>query len=419
VVRVTETDLTDDPTLPGPTLGVVGGGQLGRMLAEAAAPLGVDVVALDPTPDPPAGRVAEAVRAAFDDAGALRDLAARADLLTFEIELADPDRLDAVREATGTPVHPDPDALRVTGDKLVETRTLADAGVPVPPFARVDDVDDLREAVERFDRVMLKARTGGYDGRGNAPVGGPDDPDPAAAIRAVGGDVGDAGAVAQSFVDYDRELAVMAVRGADGTTTYPATETVHREEILRETVVPARTDAATRERAAAVARDVLDVLPGRGAFGVELFDAGGEVLVNEVAPRPHNSGHWTIEGAVTSQFEQHVRAVCGWPLGATDARGATATANVLADVDEPTPARLRGAGTVLAAVDAHLHWYGKRDARPLRKMGHLTVRDDDGVRGDAGDDGDGDGDGDPLARARRLRDGLTFTSGGGEAADDE
>ncbi|MFB6161731.1 MAG: 5-(carboxyamino)imidazole ribonucleotide synthase [Haloferacaceae archaeon] len=376
-------------TLPGPTLGVVGGGQLGRMLAEAAAPLGVEVVVLDPTPDCPASAVCEQVVGAFDDPDAVADLAARADALTYEIELAAPDLLADV----DAPVHPRPDALRTTGDKLVEKRAAAEAGVPTPPFRRVDDAADLAAAVEEFGSVMLKARTGGYDGRGNRPVG-PDD-DPEAALAEVG--AGDGGALAEAFVEFERELAVVGVRGADERALFPVTETIHEAEILRETVSPPRTSEAVRERARAVAGDVLDLLDGRGVFGIELFEtAEGDVLLNEVAPRPHNSGHWTIEGCVTSQFEQHVRATLGWPLGATRRRCPTASANLLGDVEAPRPAELRGVEGALAAPDAHLHWYGKDEARPLRKMGHVTATPPDGTPASA------------LEAVRDAREGLTF-----------
>jgi len=378
-------------TLPGPTLGIVGGGQLGRMLAEAAAPLGVEVVVLDPTPDCPAAPVArDQIVGGFDDADALAELAARADALTFEIELADPDLLDRVADEHGVGVEPAPDTLRTIEDKLEQKQAYADAGIPVPPFRRVDDEDDLRAAVEAFGGVMLKARTGGYDGRGNVPVQDP--ADAADALSAVGGP-----AMAEAFVDFARELSVIGVVGRDEVRTFPVTETIHREEILRETVVPARTTEDVAARADEVARDVLDFLDGRGVYGIELFETrDGEILVNEVAPRPHNSGHWTIEGSSASQFEQHVRAVLGWPLGTADARAPTVTANVLGDVEDPQDATLRGVDGVLTADRAAMHWYGKREVRPLRKMGHFTLSD---------------ADADPdtlLARAKELRDGLTF-----------
>jgi 5-(carboxyamino)imidazole ribonucleotide synthase len=357
---------------PGPTLGVVGGGQLGRMLAEAAGPLGVEVVVLDPTPDPPAAPVCrDQIVAAFDDEDALAELADRADTLTYEIELADPDALDRVAEAAGVPVHPDPDTLRTIEDKLVQKRRLAEAGIPVPPFRAVDSAAELRDAIESLGApVMLKARTGGYDGRGNVAV-----EDREWAEDAF--DQLEGPAMAESFVDFDRELSVIAVQGDDEVATFPVGENRHEPEILRETIAPASTDERVRERAREVALDVLDRLEGRGVFGIELFEVDGEILVNEIAPRPHNSGHWTIEGAVASQFEQHVRATLGWPLGSTDLRGPTASANLLGDVDEPRPAALSGVDRILETPGAALHWYGKREARPLRKMGHVTAVGDD------------------------------------------
>jgi len=380
-------------TLPGPTLGVVGGGQLGRMLAEAAAPLGVEVIIMDPTPECPASAVArDQIVADFDDPDGIHALAARADALTFEIELADPDVLAAASADHGVPVHPDPGTLETIQDKLVQTEALADAGIPVPEFAAVATPEGLERLVEEFGGVMLKAREGGYDGRGNVPV---HEPSAAAdALAAVGTD-----AMAERFVDFERELAVMGLKGADGETrTYPVTETIHREEILRESVTPARADDEVIARAEAVASEVLELLDGRGVYGIELFETpDGDVVVNEIAPRPHNSGHWTIEGARTSQFENHVRAVLGWPLGPTTLAAPAATANLLGDVAETRPATLRGVESVLAAPAADLHWYGKADARPLRKMGHLTVTAPDG------------GDSTALvSQARELRDGTTF-----------
>ncbi|ACM56302.1 5-(carboxyamino)imidazole ribonucleotide synthase [Halorubrum lacusprofundi] len=381
-------------TLPGPTLGVVGGGQLGRMIGEAVAPLGVDIIVLDPTPGCPASPVvSDQIVAGFDDPEGIRELASRADALTFEIELADPDLMAEAAAEHDVPVHPDPDTLRTIQDKLVQKEALVDAGIPVPEFVAVATAEGLERVVEEYGGVMLKAREGGYDGRGNVPV---DEPaDAADALDEIGG-----AAMAEEFLDFEREIAVMGLKGADGETrTYPVTETIHREEILRESVAPARTDDAVVAEAESVARDVLDVLDGRGVFGIELFETrDGEVLVNEIAPRPHNSGHWTIEGARTSQFENHVRAVLGWPLGSTDLVAPAVTANVLGDVEETQPAALSGVEEVLAAPEADVHWYGKDDVRPLRKMGHLTATDRD-----ANADRDA-----LLSRSRDLRDGLTF-----------
>jgi 5-(carboxyamino)imidazole ribonucleotide synthase len=360
------------------------------MLGEAAAPLGVDIVVLDPTPNCPASAVADQIVGDFTDPDAMAELAARADALTFEIELADPDLLEELAAEEGIEVHPSPDALRTIEDKLVQKRTFGEADIPIPPFHRVDDANDLRAALEEFGSVMLKARTGGYDGRGNVPVTDPKDAE--AAIDEVGGP-----AMAEAFVDFERELSVIGIRGDGEIRTFPVGENVHEEEILRETVVPARTTAEVREEADRVAREVLSHLPGRGVFGIELFETSdGDVLVNEVAPRPHNSGHWTIEGALCSQFEQHIRAVLGWPLGATDRRAPTVMANVLGTVDESQPARLAGLEQPLSESGVSLHWYGKDEVRPLRKMGHLTAVDEDVPVEDL------------LERARTLRDGLHF-----------
>ena len=390
-------------TLPGPTLGIVGGGQLGRMIGESVARLGVEVVVLDPTPDCPASPVvSDQIVGGFDDPEAIRELASRVDAMTFEIELADPDLLAEAAADHDVPVHPDPDTLRTIQDKLVQKEALVDAGIPVPEFVAIATADGLKRVVEEYGGVMLKAREGGYDGRGNVPVQDPDDA--ADALDEIGG-----AAMAEQLLDFEREIAVMGLKGADGEVrTYPVTETIHREEILRESVAPARTDDAIVAEAESVARDVLGVLDGRGVFGIELFETrDGEVLVNEIAPRPHNSGHWTIEGARTSQFENHVRAVLGWPLGPTDLVAPSVTANVLGDVDETQPATLRNVDAVLEAAEADFHWYGKADVRPLRKMGHLTATlvDDS----DAGTAGESDRDA-LLSRTRALRDELTFIS---------
>lgn len=380
---------------PGSTIGVVGGGQLGRMLAAAAVPLGIDLVALDPTPDPPVAALAREHRvAAFDDGEAIRALAADAKVLTYEIELADPDTLARASSDTGTPVHPTPDTLRTIQDKLIQNRALADAGIPVPRFQAVDTADELRDACADLGTpAMVKARRGGYDGRGNVPIANPD----AAAdcLAAVGGGP----AMVEEFVDFERELSVIGVRGANGErVTYTPGENIHEAEILRETIVPARTDPDVLAAAEALAGQVLDQFTGRGVFGIELFETtDGSLLVNEVAPRPHNSGHWTIEGAVTSQFEQHARAVLGLPLGAPDLRTPIVTANILGDVDEPRPATPRRVAPILADQTTKLHWYGKHEVRPLRKMGHIAVYDPRGGDVDAA-----------LTRARALRDRISF-----------
>ncbi|KYH25833.1 phosphoribosylglycinamide formyltransferase 2 [Halalkalicoccus paucihalophilus] len=355
-------------TLPGPTVGVVGGGQLGRMLAEAAGPLGIETIVLDPTPECPASAVCrDQIVGAFDDPDSVRELAARADILTFEIELADPDLLEEVSEEAGIEVQPSPDTLRTIQDKLVQKRALREAGVSVPSFRAVDSPEELRTALDELGTpAMVKAREGGYDGRGNLPIEGPEEAE--AVLDELGG-----AAMVEEFVEFERELSVIGVKGDGEVATYVAGENLHETEILRETVVPARASGAVRERAQDVAGEVLELMDGRGVYGIELFQEGEGILVNEIAPRPHNSGHWTIEGARSSQFEQHARAVWGLPLGSTELREPVVTKNVLGDERESREATLSGVDQLLAEPTVHLHWYGKREVRPLRKMGHFAV----------------------------------------------
>jgi 5-(carboxyamino)imidazole ribonucleotide synthase len=354
--------------IPGPTVGIVGGGQLGRMLAEAAAPLGVDVIVLDPTPDCPAAPVSrKQIVGEFDEKRAFDQLSSLADIVTFEIELADTALLTHVEQTHDVTVHPAPATLALIEDKLEQKRSLEAAGIAVPSFREVDTVAELQQALAEFGSVMLKARTGGYDGRGNVPVTDPDDA--STALESIAGP-----AMAEEFIEFERELSVIAIQGADSVRTLPVGENIHQAEILRETVVPARTDETIQERAKEIAREVLAELDGRGVFGIELFETtSGEILVNEIAPRPHNSGHWSIEGAVTSQFEQHIRAIVGWPLGETSLLCPTVMCNLLATVEETCSARLQDVETLLEQPYCAPHWYGKDEARPLRKMGHVTL----------------------------------------------
>jgi len=348
------------------------------MLCEAASPLGIEVIFTDPTPDAPANHVArDQIVGGFDEHDAIERLADKSDFLTYDIELADP---DVVEKVTGSvspevPVHPNPDTLRTIQDKYVQKEALTDHGIPVPRYTDVDSTEDLRRFSQELGLpVMVKAREGGYDGRGNLLVRSEEGFEDA--VEQLPQPL-----MVEEFVEYERELSVIGVKGDGETDAYPVTETIHREEILRRTVSTARTDDETLDRAHAVASEVLEVMDGRGVYGVEMFeDADGKILVNEIAPRPHNSGHWTIEGTHTSQFEQHIRAVVGAPLGSTQLRAPTVSVNILGE---------EGARKVsLGGIDdffcsrAHLHWYGKKEERPLRKMGHFTLVGDDGTEAD-------------------------------------
>jgi 5-(carboxyamino)imidazole ribonucleotide synthase len=354
-------NLTDQPY----TLGVIGGGQLCRMMAEAAGPLGVDIVFLDPTPNAPARSVArKQVVGDFDDKRALRRLLNYTDYLTYDIELANPDRIEALDPEQ--PVHPHTNTLRTIQDKHRQKGTLQEEGIPVPAFRSVDTPEELRSAGEEFGYpLMVKSRYGGYDGRGNQPLH--DAENAAEVFHELEGPL-----MVEEFVPYDRELAVMGIKNSEEIRTYPPTQTVHEEEILRHTRAPADISDAIKEKARTVARIALTVLEGRGAYGIELFQDGEDILLNEIAPRPHNSGHWTIEGAVTSQFENHVRGVLDLPLGSTEPIEPSVTVNILGTEGE-RPVQLHGVDAILEHPKAHLHWYGKKQERPLRKLGHFTL----------------------------------------------
>jgi 5-(carboxyamino)imidazole ribonucleotide synthase len=333
-------------------VGILGGGQLGRMLALAGVPLGIHCICVEPAADPPAAVAAEVLHAPFDDRDALAALARRCDVVTVELEHVPAHALAWLAERV--PVRPSPEAVSTAQDRLLEKRALNAAGVDTAPYAAID------EPTSGFDEgTIVKVRTGGYDGRGQVrlPPGG----DVTAAARQLG-----VPSIAEGVVAFGRELSVLAARGLDGTIAcWPVVENEHAAGILAVTRAPAAgLDAVKRRQAEAIARAWLQRFDYAGVVAVELFDTPAGLLANEVAPRVHNSGHWTIEGAVTSQFEQHLRAITDLPLGDPSAIGCSAMVNLigtLPDVD-----------AVLAVPGAHLHLYGKAP-RPGRKLGHVTV----------------------------------------------
>lgn len=340
-------------------IGVLGGGQLGRMLALAGYPLGNEFVFLDPAPEALCGLGSHVV-AAPDDPRALDELASRVDLVTYEFENVP---VAAARTlAARVPVYPSPAALEVSQDRLVEKTLFTRLGIPTAPFAAVDSLETLARALDQVGLpAVLKTRRLGYDGKGQAVLRTPADAD--AAWASLGG----APSIVEGFVPFARELSCLGVRGRDGATLfYPLVENHHAHGILRRSLAPA--PGAPDAEAAALVGTLAEHLGYVGVLALELFDTGGRLLANEMAPRVHNSGHWTIEGAETSQFENHVRAVTGVPLGATSPVGVSAMLNLIGGW--PAPA------DVLAVPGTHLHLYGKAP-RPGRKVGHVTVRCDD------------------------------------------
>ena len=341
-------------------VGVLGGGQLGRMLALAGYPLGLRFRALDPSPEAPAGHLAELRVAEYDDPAALADFADGLTVATYEFENV-PDAAARLLEAR-VPVFPSALALRTAQDRLAEKQLFARLGIPLPGYAAVDSPSDLEAAISDLGLpAILKTRRLGYDGKGQVVLRD------AAAAASAWDTLGGVPCVLEQMVPLRRELSVLAVRGRDGATAcYPLVENVHREGILRVSRSPADDAGELQSLAESYAGRILDALGYVGMLALEMFvdDRDGRLLANEIAPRVHNSGHLTIEGSETSQFENHLRAVLGLPLGSTAPRGWSAMVNLIGTVP-PTE-------QIVAIPGAHLHLYGKAP-RPGRKLGHVTI----------------------------------------------
>jgi 5-(carboxyamino)imidazole ribonucleotide synthase len=351
-------------------LAVLGGGQLGRMLGLAAVPLGVGLRFLDPSPLAPAQAVGPLVVGGLGDATALFETTAGATVVTYEWEGVPADAVRAL-EADGARVRPSIRALDVAQDRLAEKTTFRDLAIRVPEFAPVDDPEQLGDAIDAIGLpAVLKTRRGGYDGKGQLVLR--ERRDAARAWEELGPS---APLILEAWVDFRREVSVLAVRGTDGDTRcWPVVENDHVDGILRVSRAPAPDGDALQLAADGYVRRLLDHFDYVGVVALELFDTEDGLLANEMAPRVHNSGHWTIEGAATSQFENHVRAVLGWPLGPTHALGAAAMVNCIGAVPDPA--------AVLGIEGAHLHRYGK-DPRPGRKVAHVTVTAPDDTTLDA------------------------------------
>ncbi|MDX0361712.1 5-(carboxyamino)imidazole ribonucleotide synthase [Sinorhizobium meliloti] len=344
------------------TIGIIGGGQLGRMLAMAAARLNFRTVVLEPQPDCPAAQVAnDQIVAAYDDPRALDELARVADLITYEFENVPVSAAEQL--ARSRPVFPPPKALEVAQDRLAEKRFINGCGIATAGFQPVDSQADLEAALAEFGGAgVLKTRRLGYDGKGQR-VFRSDTDDPAGAYVALG----QVPLILESFVPFDREISVIAARAADGTTAcFDPAENVHRNGILHTSTVPASVGPSATEAARKAATAILDALGYVGVIGVEFFVlADGGVVANEIAPRVHNSGHWTEAACVVSQFEQHIRAIAGLPLGDPSRHSDCVMQNLVGDDIARVP-------DLLAERNVFLHLYGKAEARPGRKMGHFT-----------------------------------------------
>ncbi|MEC9369050.1 MAG: 5-(carboxyamino)imidazole ribonucleotide synthase [Pseudomonadota bacterium] len=355
--------MAEPPLRPGSAIGILGGGQLGRMLTLSAAQLGLDARIYCEKPDAPSFRVATShVCAPFTDEAALIRFARSCDVVTFEFENVPVEALEIITRYT--PVFPSPSALRVIQDRGEEKAFLSSLGIPIADFCTVDSEAGLQDAIARIGRPsMLKTRRFGYDGKGQVRING--DTNAAKAWR----DIAAAPAVLEAFVPFEREVSVVAARGQDGESIfYDLTENRHENQILAESRVPARVAEGLETEGHAIVRKVLDALDYVGVLAVEMFvcnDGGPRLLANEIAPRVHNSGHWTLDGCGASQFEAHVRAVAGWPLPSSARHSDAVMTNLIgADAERWHD---------LAADPANrVHLYGKSEARPGRKMGHVT-----------------------------------------------
>ncbi len=349
------------PLAPGSTIGIFGGGQLGRMLALAAAPLGLKCHIFCPDEASPAFDVAATKTvAAYDDRQAQQNFAAAIDVATYEFENIDVAAIDAVSALV--PVRPGGRSLTVSQDRLTEKTYLTGAGVPVTPFVAVEGRDDLERAIAELGTpLVLKTRRFGYDGKGQVIVGG--EAEVPAALAAIDG----APAIAEQFVAFEREISVIAVRGVSGdAVTYDVSDNVHRDHILHTSSVPALISPEVASAAQQIALTIADSLGHVGALGVEFFvAAGGHLIVNEIAPRVHNSGHWTLDACPVSQFENHIRAVAGWPLMPADRYCDAVMTNLIGD-------EFNHWQTFAGQANIRFQAYGKADVRAGRKMGHVT-----------------------------------------------
>ncbi|QHW31492.1 5-(carboxyamino)imidazole ribonucleotide synthase [Paenibacillus rhizovicinus] len=358
--------------LPGSTIGILGGGQLGRMMANAGSAMGYRFVALDPTPDAPCGQVAQQIVAAYDNRDAAKELAARADVITYEFENVDAGVAAMLMEQSYVPQGSE--LLYTTQHRLREKRAIEAAGVKVAPYAEVRSADELREAVGRFGLpCVLKTAMGGYDGKGQWVIRSESEIDEAfETLKRAGTEL-----VVEQFIRFQKELSVIAARSPQGEIrTFPAAENIHVDNILHLSIVPARIDEELQREAERLAARIAEGLGAVGLIAVELFlTEDGELFVNELAPRPHNSGHYTMEACRTSQFEQHVRAVCGLPLGDTALLTPVVMVNVLGEHVEPLLGRMarQDESAERLGVAPKIHLYGKHEAKHKRKMGHVNV----------------------------------------------
>lgn len=353
-------------------IGIIGGGQLGQMMLLEAKKMGFYAVVLDPTNDCPCHSICdEHIVADFDDEEAFQSLAEKTDVITYEFEHINAKALERLEEK-GYKVYPTAASLEIIQDKLTQKESMLKANLPVPDFMKIENIEDMKSAGEKYGYpYMLKARTGGYDGKGNAVVNSADNI--IERYNELGG--GKIKLMAEKMVNFKMETSILACRSLNGDiVVYPVGDNQHIDSILHQTSVPANIPDKASKVAMDVASRVMETFDGIGMFCVEMFvTKDNDILVNEVAPRPHNSGHYTIEGCITSQFENHIRAVVGLPLGDTSLISPTVMINLLGEVGYNGKTVVEGLDKAMALKGVAVHIYGKSQTKPKRKMGHITV----------------------------------------------
>lgn len=357
-------------------LGIIGGGQLGMMLAEAAKKIPEyisEIIVLDPTPNCPAAKAgAKQIVADFKDKNAIVELSLQADIITYEIESGDSQVLESLKSEVS--INPSPKTLHVIQDKYLQKSFLKDINIPVPEFLNIESLEDLREKIKRFQYpVLLKARRDAYDGRGNFKIENREQIDEAYGYfqgRTI---------MIEKVIDFKMEVSIIAARNIHGEiATYPLVENIHKNNILEKTIAPARVISSVVREAEEIARRTIEVLHGAGVFGIEMFvTRDDKIMINEIAPRVHNSGHHTLQSSDTSQFEQHLRAILGLPLGSTRLKHYAIMQNILG------PKNFAGRYKPIEIPKekgAYLKMYDKEESKPQRKMGHFNVVDEDDTR---------------------------------------
>lgn len=351
---------------PGATIGILGGGQLGKMLAQEAKRYGFKVITLDPTPGSPAGQVADKeIIASFDDQEAALELGSLCDVVTYEFENIDINIVQALEEKHR--IFPGSKLLEITQHRGTEKQFLRDLGIPVADFALIQSAAEMQAALQKIGTpAVLKTCRFGYDGKGQAFIHERSAAEPA--FKQLEG----VELIWEECVDIEREISVICSRGQDSNMVFfPVSENLHKDSILDVSIIPARVSDEVAAQAKAITKEVAEALDVVGTFTIEFFLlTDGKLVVNEMAPRPHNSGHFSIEACVTSQFENQLRAICGLPLGSTDLIKPAAMANILGEIDDT---QIKGLSSITQQPDVHFHWYGKEAAKAKRKMGHITA----------------------------------------------